>query len=575
MLRFICLVLLLLMAFGVTGRGVAAGLRAGVASCDVTPPIGCNMWGYSAREGVAEQVHDPLMAKVLALGTDEGSLAIVTLDLGRCFDPDLREIIEKRAAASGIDNVIIVASHTHQGPDMETREWPSADSPWQDAAASKVADAVAEAAANMQPAVIGFGVGEVDLAHNRRLVMPDGSVRMFWRNDKREPTSPVDKTVRVLRVDATDGGHIALLVNYACHSVVLGPDNLMLSADYPGAMRRAVESKWGGQCLFAQGACGDINPYMDKTPLNQNGVEEMEKMGQALGAEVLRVATGVQTAPLTQDAVTFSRRVFELESRWEFSEAAIQALLKKYEAYVERMGEDRVRAYVERMAKGASVPATVAVLGDRYALCGFPGEFFVEHQLELTRRSPLAATMFFGYADGMAGYFPTIQAAVEGGYGAGYSTFVEVGAGERMVDAAVISILGAIGKLRPVPSEEVPDYPEEDEAAQASVDSLEAWFLGLPDSFNAEAAGDLKAVYYFNVTGEKGGDYAITVADGKCAVEQAKPEGPDVTVTIADADMLALARGELDPVAAYMGGKLVIDGDMSLALKMPEVFFGD
>jgi len=457
-LRIACLIVAVTL-FAACDKTLAAGLRAGVAACDITPPVGCAMWGYSARAGASQSVHDPLMAKALVLAADSGSLAIITLDLGRPFDPDLREQIEKRAAAAGIGHIILVASHTHQGPDMEARDWPSKDAPWQAAAASKVADAVAQAAANMKPAVIGFAAGQADLGHNRRLVMPDGSVRMFWRNEKRTPTSPVDKTVRVLRVDATDGGHIALLVNYACHAVVLGPDNLMLSADYVGVMRREVESKWSGQCLFAQGACGDINPYMDKTPLNQNGVEEMEKMGRALATEVLRVAAGIAPTSVNESRIVMARRVFDLAPRWEYSEATIKELRKKYQPYIERYGEERVRQYIERMTKGASVPATAAVLGGAYAFCGFPGEFFVQHQLDLARRSPLAATMFFGYADGYAGYFPTIQAAVEGGYGAAYSTSVEVGSGERLVDYAVISILKATGKLKPVPSEEAPDYP--------------------------------------------------------------------------------------------------------------------
>jgi hypothetical protein len=462
----IAAIMLVLAFLAVGGRGAAGQvLRAGAAGCDITPPVGCDMWGYSARQGAAESVHDPLMAKVLALATEDGSLAIVTLDLGRCFDPDLRDMIQARAAEAGIAHVIICASHTHQGPDMEKRAWPDASAPWQEQAARKVAAAVARAAADMRPAVIGFGAGAVDVAHNRRKVLPDGSVRMFWRNEKREPTSPVDQTVRELRVDSADGEHIALLVNYACHPVVLGPDNLMLSADYVGVMRQAVESQWAGECLFAQGACGDINPYMDKTPLDQGGLEEMGKTGRALAAEVLRVAQATRTAPPAESRVVVARRVFDLEPRWENSEAAREKLMEKYRPYVERRGEDAIRAYVERMMRGASVPVTAAVVGGRCAacgqcaFCGFPGEFFVEHQLELARRSPLPATMFFGYADGYAGYFPTIAAAAEGGYGAGYSTSVEVGAGERMVDYAVISILKALGKLTPLPTPEVPDYP--------------------------------------------------------------------------------------------------------------------
>ncbi len=445
-----------------SGRG--EGLRAGLATCEITPPTGFAMWGYSAREGVSQSVHDPLMAKVLALATDAGSLAIVTLDLGRPFDGDLLQVIEKRAAEAGIEHLMVVASHTHQGPDMESRDWPSPEAPWQEQAAAKVAEAVAQAAKRMRPALLGFGAGQVDLAHNRRLILPDGTVVMFWRNAERVPTSPVDKTVRVLRVDSTDADHLALLVNYACHPVVLGPDNLMLSADYVGAMREAVQAEWGGECFFLQGACGDINPYVDKTPLAENGLGEMEKMGRELGQEVLRVAQAIEVAPPKVSKIAFPRRVFELKCRWDFSDpATVARLMEKYRGYVEQLGEEKVRAYIARMARGASVPVSAAVMGDTYALCGFPGEFFVDFQIDLARRSPLLATMFLGYADGYAGYFPTIKAAAEGGYGANYSTGVEVGAGEQMVDYAIISILEATGVLLPVPAGEAPDYPPEDD----------------------------------------------------------------------------------------------------------------
>ena len=50
-----------------------------------------------------------------------------------------------------------------------------------------------------------------------------------------------------------------------------------------------------------------------------------------------------------------------------------------------------------------------------------------------------------------AGYIPTIEAAMQGGYGANYATHVEVGAGERMVDRAVVWFYEQLGKLRDVP----------------------------------------------------------------------------------------------------------------------------
>jgi len=60
---------------------------------------------------------------------------------------------------------------------------------------------------------------------------------MLWRNQERVPTHPLDPTLRVLRVSDATGKVRAVGVNYACHGVNLGPDNLELSADWPGYMR--------------------------------------------------------------------------------------------------------------------------------------------------------------------------------------------------------------------------------------------------------------------------------------------------------------------------------------------------
>jgi len=57
-----------------------------------------------------------------------------------------------------------------------------------------------------------------------------------------------------------------------------------------------------------------------------------------------------------------------------------------------------------------------------------------------------------GYTNGYFGYFPTIVAAAQGGYGASNSnTWVEVGAGERMVDHAVTRIYEMLGRLGDAP----------------------------------------------------------------------------------------------------------------------------
>src|SRR5215471_14079565 len=93
--------------------------------------------------------------------------------------------------------------------------------------------------------------------------------------------------------------------------------------------------------------------------------------------------------------------------------------------------------------------------GDSLCFAAFPGEPFVEHQLTFRAKSECASAMLFGYSysvgGGWAGFLPTIRAAVEGGYGAGYNTTVAVGTGELLVDRAVVKLFELRGLLKELP----------------------------------------------------------------------------------------------------------------------------
>jgi len=435
--------------FFFAAKGSCAPLKAGASTVDITPPLGYPMWGYSDREGVSERVHDPLYAKALVLDDGKQKLAIVGLDLGRTPGGQGLDYIRARVQKnSGINNLLIVASHTHQGPVIERRDWPSEEKPWVAAMEANIAAAIEQANARLEEARIAADHGTVYIGHNRRVVRKDGSVLMLWRNEERIPTKPVDPDVGIIRVDDTSGKPIAILVSYTCHPVVLGPDNLNISADYPGVMMDMVERELGGTCIFLQGAAGDTNPYMDKTPLDENGLEAMRKAGDELAHEVLRVARGITTKPCPNAAIQFREDEFDFEPRWDLERT--EALQPLYEAY----GKQVVDAYISRF-RDLTCTVPTAVINEELAFVGMPGEIFVDFQLDLKSRSPIKDTFLLGYCNGYLAYFPTIQAAAEGGYGAGSQTFVEVGAGERMVDRAVINLYTFAGKLKqglPVPS---------------------------------------------------------------------------------------------------------------------------
>ena len=432
-------------------RSFAAPLKAGTSTVDVTPPLGYPMWGYGDRVGVSKTVHDPLRAKALVIDDGTHKLAIVGLDLGRTPERQgLQHIRERVQKSTGITNLLIVASHTHQGPVIERRDWPSKEKPWVADMETKIAEVIEKANSGLQEARIGVEHGKIYLGHNRRIVRKDGTVLMLWRDAERIPTEPVDPDVGVIRVDDTSGKPIATLVCYTCHPVVLGPDNLNISADYPGVMMDVVEREMGGTCIFLQGAPGDINPYMDKTPLKENGLEEMKKAGEALAREVVRVSRAITTEPAPNASIKFREDEFDFEARWDLH--STEALESLYKAY----GRQVVDSFIAQF-RDLRCSISTALINDNLAFVGMPGEIFGDFQLDLKSRSPVKDTFLLGYCNGYLAYFPTIRAAAEGGYGAGYQTFVEVGAGERMVDKAVINLYTFVGKLKeglpPIPSE--------------------------------------------------------------------------------------------------------------------------
>ena len=82
-----------------------------------------------------------------------------------------------------------------------------------------------------------------------------------------------------------------------------------------------------------------------------------------------------------------------------------------------------------------------------FAMVGVPGEFFCNHSNRFRERAYTDGVVFFGYCNGHYLYFPTIEATSEGGYGAdAVVSLVELGAGERMMDRALINIYDIMGK---------------------------------------------------------------------------------------------------------------------------------
>jgi hypothetical protein len=92
------------------------------------------------------------------------------------------------------------------------------------------------------------------------------------------------------------------------------------------------------------------------------------------------------------------------------------------------------------------------LINKRIAFMSMSGEPFVDLQIDWRNRCPVPAAFFVGYANGYDGYFPTIDAAVRGGYGANNAqTWAAVGSGERMENNSVVRVYEMLGRLTDVP----------------------------------------------------------------------------------------------------------------------------
>jgi putative sterol carrier protein len=97
-------------------------------------------------------------------------------------------------------------------------------------------------------------------------------------------------------------------------------------------------------------------------------------------------------------------------------------------------------------------------------------------------------------------------------------------------------------------------------------------FERLPEAFLPEKAGDTEAVILFHLIGKEAGDWNATISDGEATVEPGAHPDPTMTLSADSDDFIAILTGELDPMNAFMQGKVQLAGNLGLALKFAEMF---
>ena len=104
------------------------------------------------------------------------------------------------------------------------------------------------------------------------------------------------------------------------------------------------------------------------------------------------------------------------------------------------------------------------------------------------------------------------------------------------------------------------------------VSSVQEVFDLMPAHFQPQQAGATNAVIQFDISGPGGGQWFATVSNGALNVSTGQTPSPNLTVSASDQNFLAIVNGELKPMGAFMQGKVRVKGDMSLLMKMQNLF---
>ena len=250
-------------------------LKAGAVAFDVTPATSQYLagFGYNRR---STAVHDPIYVRALVLEQGGQRLALVSVDAIGIQRNDLGPYLDKIHSVPP-EHVIIACTHDHSAPDTMGLWGKIIASDGRDMKyiayqQEKVGEAVDAAAASAIPVDLVLGGAEVPehgVVRNVRvngLVDREVSVAGFYPVGSSKPKF--------------------VLVNFPMHGETLWGTNTIMTADWPGYMRKHVESATGAEvALFFQGAEGAM-VTVDNTILPEgkeaHTFEEAERVGNAV-----------------------------------------------------------------------------------------------------------------------------------------------------------------------------------------------------------------------------------------------------------------------------------------------------
>lgn len=276
----------------------------------ITPDIPVLQMGFSARTHKSTGVHDDPYASVVLIQANE-TVIIIALDLvygDRSFAYGIKEAISKKYGLTQ-EKIIISYSHTHSvvavtGEHKDKRAthpysmsadnflWDkdekdvdhTEDVRYYNMIKKKIIDMIDEGLENTIEGDVYIIKGKSRFGVSRRLPSEEG---ILWRPNFDE--NCMDPDLFLMKFVDKDNNIRGLIYNYACHPTTLGSDNYLISADFPGVVRKILEEKNVGMtAVFLQGCGADIKPYItaENGRFKSCNYDKLEQSGTSLANEI-------------------------------------------------------------------------------------------------------------------------------------------------------------------------------------------------------------------------------------------------------------------------------------------------
>ncbi|SHN22840.1 Neutral/alkaline non-lysosomal ceramidase, N-terminal [Cyclobacterium lianum] len=406
-------------AFQLTGFGSAPKpLNVGLARVIITPETPVRLTGYSSRDVPFEGVHHDLWAKAMAFGDEKrGYRIIITVDLLGIPHKITEKVREALAQEIGVlpANLSICASHTHSGPQIGNivSHFHKPLDPDELAEIAvyamglvpKLKDLAMDAIANASPSLVSHSKGEVGFAINRRTSI--------------NPEGVTDHSLPIMKITDLNGEIKAVLVNYACHAVTLGPLNNVVHGDWVGEAQLQMEENLppGALAMVVIGCGADQNssPRMNTDKPEMDLVYARDQ-GKQIADEVDRLLTKDDWKPIHQLP----------EGKMKYVELSFASMPDPKQLAADAKGSGRTSNYslllLGRMARSGDIPEKINYpiqvwdFGKDLVMIFLAGEVVVDYALRLKQELGEDRVWVNAYANDMPCYIPSLRILREGGY---------------------------------------------------------------------------------------------------------------------------------------------------------------